>query len=234
MFVPHAPFALVFVLGMLVPARLNGAQALAAAPAGAASSHGALENPNGAPASSSGAFRGDVAPPSTRWTTWTEGDLIRVDVPDNWHELLVPGGVTFAPDGAFGNVGATSVFTHGIGIGLATDEGHDLPLATSDFINARLFGGGGGSRVFTYQQAAIGTAPAIHTTVTSMSPVTGGLQQAEVFTSALDDRTFLYVVAIRPAGADAAYATAFRQIVGSITMLDSSARPGTPIAAPLR
>jgi len=40
--------------------------------------------------------------------------------------------VTFAPEGAYGNAGGQSVFTHGMQIGLARDDTHNLRTATDD------------------------------------------------------------------------------------------------------
>jgi hypothetical protein len=229
---PHARKALVFVLSMLWAALANGAQSSAPL-SGAAPSHPGLPSPGAPTRSVRGAFLSEVAPPAAPFTTWFEGDLIRVDVPANWRELLVPGAVTFAPDGAYGQVGSSSVFTHGVKIGLAGDDRHDLPLATTEFINARFFGGSRGNRVFTYDQTAIASEAGIHTTLDSMSPATGGLQRVEVFAISLGNGTLLYLVAIRPIDADMSYASAFRHIVQSITMLYGDAPPGRPAAAPL-
>src|SRR6476469_5405573 len=63
-------------------------------------------------------IRRDIAPPSSDFTTYVEGELVRVSIPSNWRELPASNGVTFAPEGAFGNVGVKSVFTHGLGMGL--------------------------------------------------------------------------------------------------------------------
>ncbi len=42
---------------------------------------------------------GNVEPPSSRYTTYKEGDLFQVSVPSNWRELPGTNAVTFAPDG---------------------------------------------------------------------------------------------------------------------------------------
>ena len=49
--------------------------------------------------------QGRVEYPSTRYRTFTGGNLFRINVPDNWRELGGDGGwVTFAPEGAYGQV----------------------------------------------------------------------------------------------------------------------------------
>jgi hypothetical protein len=56
-------------------------------------------------------IRHNVAPPSSDFTTYLEGELVQVSVPSNWRELPAYDGVTFAPEGAYGNAGTKSVFT---------------------------------------------------------------------------------------------------------------------------
>jgi len=77
-----------------------------------------------------------VAPPSSRDTAYSEGDVFRVRVPSNWRELTGTNAVTFAPDGAYGTVRGQNVFTHGMQIGIARNETHDLRAATDEFIDS--------------------------------------------------------------------------------------------------
>ena len=58
-------------------------------------------------------IRRDVPQPSPAFTTCFEGELVRVSVPSNWRERPGSNAVTFAPEGAYGNAGVRSVFTHG-------------------------------------------------------------------------------------------------------------------------
>ena len=77
---------------------------------------------------------GPVQPPSSRYREYSEGNLFRVSVPNNWRELPGSAAVTFAPTGAFGQAGNQNVFTHGVEVGVNRNERHDLPEATRDFI----------------------------------------------------------------------------------------------------
>ena len=54
----------------------------------------------------------------TRFQTYEEGNLFRISVPSNWRELPANTAVTFAPEGAYGNLQGQSVFTHGLQIGV--------------------------------------------------------------------------------------------------------------------
>lgn len=71
-------------------------------------------------------MRRAVAPPSPDFTTYLEGELVRVSVPSDWRELPGFNAVTFAPEGGYGNAGLKSVFTHGVGIGLAHSDRRSL------------------------------------------------------------------------------------------------------------
>lgn len=75
-----------------------------------------------------------VAPPSHDFTTYIEGELVRVSIPSNWREFPGSNAVTFAPEGANGNVGVKSVFTHGVAMGLARNDKHNLRVTSDDFI----------------------------------------------------------------------------------------------------
>jgi hypothetical protein len=74
----------------------------------------------------------DVAPPSSDFTTYVEGEIIQVSIPSNWRELPASNAVTFAPDGAYGNAGVKSVFTHGVGLGLIRNDKDNLQVTTDE------------------------------------------------------------------------------------------------------
>ncbi|HKP87024.1 MAG TPA: M48 family metallopeptidase, partial [Blastocatellia bacterium] len=73
--------------------------------------------------------------PSTRFRTYTEGNLFRIAVPENWREVGNGNEVTFAPEGAYGNVQGQFVFTHGAQVGVTRAEGNNLQSATDRFLN---------------------------------------------------------------------------------------------------
>ena len=80
----------------------------------------------------------DVAPPSSDFTTYVEGEIIQVSIPSNWRELPASNAVTFAPEGAYGNAGVKSVFTHGVGLGLIRNDKDNLQVTTNDFIESQV------------------------------------------------------------------------------------------------
>jgi hypothetical protein len=174
----------------------------------------------GAQTAASALIRRDVAPPSSDFTTYIEGELVRVSIPSNWRELPASNAVTFAPEGAYGNVGVKSVFTHGIGIGLMRNDKQSLQVTTDDFIESQVLAVPAAHRTLRYREVRIADRPGLHTVVSTVSAATDEPEQIEVFTTLLRDGTFLYVLAVIPRDSAAAYAGIFRRVVGSIEIMD--------------
>src|SRR3990172_7758001 len=120
-----------------------------------------------------------VAPPSSRSKTYTEGNLFRVTVPDNWRESATASSVRFAPDGAYGQVQGHAVFTHGVEIGFTRNEIHSLAEATREFVDAlaqanptlRAEGG--------LQNTKLSGRDGLVTTLNNVSEVTGRKERSE-------------------------------------------------------
>jgi hypothetical protein len=94
--------------------------------------HGGREE--GYPGNSS--VGGRVAYPSNRFRTYTEGNILRVSVPDNWRELPDQNSVWFAPEGGYGQSQQNSpVFTHGAEIGFSSAQSNDLQRETQQFVS---------------------------------------------------------------------------------------------------
>jgi hypothetical protein len=208
------------VLAVLLSTVVNGARPQAAVSATADTSHRSPREPIGTLHRQTATFYSDVETPSPDFTTWIEGQLIRVDIPTNWRELPGSNAVTFAPDGAYGNVGTKSIFTHGVALGLARNDKHDLRLTTGDFVDAYVFDGLGTGRISTNRAVLIAGRPGLDTVMTTRSPATGASQRVEVFTTLLRDGTLFYVLAISPTDCQAAYAATFRHVVESIAIMD--------------
>ncbi len=168
-------------------------------------------------------FRHVVGPPSSDLTAYVEGDLIRVKIPSNWRELPGSNAVTFAPEGAYGNAGVKSVFTHGIAMGLARNDKHNLRVTTDDFIRAYVLVNPP-DRTFPYSHVRIGDRPGLHTVLASVSEATGEPEQIDVFTTLLRDGALLYVQAVAPRQRASDYARTFRRIVESIEIMDCDRR----------
>jgi hypothetical protein len=163
---------------------------------------------------------GPVQPPSSRYREYSEGDLFRVSVPNNWRELPGSSAVTFAPTGAFGQVGNQSVFTHGVEVGINRNERHDLPEATRDFIQVLAQSNGRLSQRSDSLNAIIDGHRALQTALANISDATGKPEVIELFTTKLRDGTLFYVIGVAPEQEYPAYEPAFQQVVRSIKLSD--------------
>jgi hypothetical protein len=159
---------------------------------------------------------GNVPPPDSRYQTYDEGNLFRISVPANWRELGSNNSVTFAPDGAYGTANGQSVFTHGVEVGVARNEAHDLTTATSELIdnlrqsNPRLSGSG------NFERGQIGGRQALHTVLSNVSEATGGQEVIDMYTAQLSDGSLFYAIGVAPREQFNTYGTVFRRVIGSI------------------
>ena len=165
-------------------------------------------------------IRRDIAPPSSDFTTYVEGELIQVSIPSNWRELPASNAVTFAPEGAYGNAGVKSVFTHGLGMGLIRNDKGDLQVTTDDFIESQVLVAPGPREPLRYGNVTIADRPAIRTVLTTMSEATNQPEQIEVYTTLLRNGTVLYLLAVTPRDRASEYVDTFRRVVGSIEIMD--------------
>jgi Zn-dependent protease with chaperone function len=162
---------------------------------------------------------GRIEPPSSSYRTFTEGDAFRVSVPSNWREIPGSGTVTFAPDGAYGSQNGHGVFTHGLEIGIARNESHDLRTATDELIASLARTNPGLGRSAGYDRTTIDDRPGLRTVLSNESEATGQRETIEVFTTRLADGNLLYAVAVAPANAYPSYRNVFDRIVGSIQLM---------------
>ena len=172
---------------------------------------------NGGPVGTAGSVpRGRVEPPASSFRTYTEGNLFRVSVPENWRELQGSNAVTFAPQGAYGSANGQNVFTHGIEIGVARNKAHDLQSATNELLDSLAQGNPRLSRASGSDRVDIDGRPALRTTLSNVSEATGERESIEVFTTRLPDGTLLYAIGVAPSDAFASYRSVFDRVVGSI------------------
>jgi Zn-dependent protease with chaperone function len=173
-----------------------------------------------APAPDNGLEPARVAPPSSTYTMYTEGDLFRVSVPSNWREVPGTNAVIFAPDGAYGNASGQSVFTHGVQIAVARNETHDLRTATDELVASFARENPSLGHASGYERATIGGRQGLHTVISNVSDATGQQERIAVFTTLLDDGNLFYALGVAPRDRFADYEGAFRRVVGSIQIID--------------
>jgi hypothetical protein len=180
-----------------------------------ATRNGAGRNPT-SPGGDRRPTTGRVEPPDSRFTTYSEGDLFRVDVPSNWRELSGNNSVTFAPEGAYGTLNGQGVFTHGVEIGMARNETHDLSTATDELLQSLSQSNPRLSRPSRYDRGSIGGLDGAHAVLSNVSDVTGGEERVDVYTALMRDGTLFYVLGVAPRAEAGTYDQAFRKIVRSI------------------
>ena len=159
-----------------------------------------------------------VAAPSSDYTAYTEGDLFRVSVPSNWRELRGNHSVTFAPDGAYGNVNGQGVFTHGMEVGLVGTETANVRTATDELIGSLSAANPGLSQPSRYDTVSIAGRQGLHTILSNTSDATGQQERIEVFTTLDGDGGLFDALGVAPRDRFSAYQGTFRRVVGSIQL----------------
>jgi peptidase M48-like protein len=166
-----------------------------------------------------GAPSGRVVPPSSDFQTYTEGRLFRISVPSNWRELPGTSVVTFAPEGAYGDVNGQSVFTHGVEVGSARNEAHDLQTATEELVASLAAGNPGLSRPSRYDRVRVGGRQGLRAVMANTSSA-GQPETIVAFTSRLSDGSLFYAVAVAPSSDFQVYGRIFDRVISSIQLID--------------
>jgi Zn-dependent protease with chaperone function len=164
---------------------------------------------------------GRVGSPSPSYQTYTPGNIFRISVPSNWRE--VPGdtnSVTFAPEGAYGQSNGHSVFTHGVEVGLARNESHDLQTATNELIDALARGNANLSRPSRWERVSVSGRRGLRAILSNTSEVTGQPEAIEVFSTQLRDGNLFYAIAVAPRDDFPSYRGVFDRVVSSIQLMD--------------
>ena len=157
-----------------------------------------------------------VGYPSSRYRTYTGGNLFRVSVPDNWQQLDGNGNITFAPQGAYSQQGE---FTHGVMFGVTNAQGNNLRQSTDEYIRGLLQNNSylrAQSR--SYQRGSIGGRTALAMTLSGRSNLTGQNELVTVYTTQLRDGNLFYMVAVTPQTDARAFNPAFSNILRSIQL----------------
>ena len=163
---------------------------------------------------------GRVEPPAASFQTYTEGNLFRISVPANWRELPGSNAVTFAPEGGYGaDANGQGMFTHGVEIGAARNESHDLQTATNELLQSLAQSNPGLSRPSKYDRVTVGGRQGLRAMMTNTS-ATGQPENIALFTSQLRDGSLFYAVAVAPRDEFPSYSRVFDQVIRSIQLID--------------
>lgn len=160
-----------------------------------------------------GNYSRSVPYPSTQYRTYNGGD-IRFNVPSNWREFGGQSGVTFAPEGAYGNEG----ITHGAMFGAYRANGSGLLSSTREYIDTLLQQNRYLSQRSNITRATVGGRQGYTATLAGRSPVTNRVELVTVFTTQLRSGDLLTIAAVVPEDESYRYGNAFRTMINSVQL----------------
>ena len=164
---------------------------------------------------------GRVSPPSTREQSVRVGNVLMMRVPSNWRQVNDNDSVTFAPDGAYyrSNSGQTG-FTHGVQMGVMSNESSSLERATDELIDNLQQGNPQLRTTSGMTRDVISGRNAVSVDMRNVSDMTGRAERISLSTVGLRDGSVLYVIAVAPQEEVNVYANAFRRMKDSIQLTD--------------
>jgi hypothetical protein len=178
-------------------------------------------NPNRGRDTNAGRISTNVERPSTRYSSYDEGNLFRISVPSNWRELPGNNTVTFAPEGGYGAVNQQSVFTHGIEAGVMRNESHRLDTATDELVQSLAQSNPQMRRSRGYDRGTLGGREGLHATLTNRNDATGRTERIALYTTLLSDGTLFYLLGVAPDDEYGTYASVFNRIADSLQFSES-------------
>ena len=177
----------------------------------------------GSPSGSGRAVR--VEPPSSRYRTYDAGDVLRLSVPENWAPVDGNGTVAYAPEGGYvRDRNGASAFTHGIEIGVTTQQGSNLQQQTEQLIQAFARSNPQLRRESGYSRTVIDGRQGLTTTLRNVSEVTGTTEAVNVSTVQLRDGRLLYLLGVAPIDEASAYLSTFGRVRQTIQLADDGGR----------
>jgi len=163
---------------------------------------------------------GRVALPSLRYTTYNNNSF-QLQIPENWRELKGQNSVTFAPEGAYGEVAERFVFTHGILAGVARiNPDYNLRQSTEEFIRSLQEGNPSLRQQGQYQKTTLSDRKAFAASFSNVSDVTGRTEIVTVYTARLNNGDMFYFIAVTPQTDASSYQRAFQKILSSVELYD--------------
>jgi len=163
---------------------------------------------------------GRVPPPSSSFRTYSEGDLFKVSVPSNWRELPGQNSVTFAPDGAHGQTNGQSVFTHGVELGSARNETHNLETSTTELVESLAQANPGLSRSTAFDRVTVAGRPGLRAVLSNNQSATGQPESIAIFTTQLRDGNLFFALAVAPRTDFDSYRGVFDKVIRSIQLME--------------
>jgi len=163
---------------------------------------------------------GRVAYPSSRYRSYSEFEILRVSVPDNWREISEQGSVWFAPEGAYGSFNGQSVFTHGVSFGTAQTSSRNLQQATGELVNSLEQSNGNLRPRSGYQRADIGGRNGLSIAFSNINEATGRPEVIALVTTQLRSGDLFFMIAVSPESDYGTYQNTFTSILRSVRLND--------------
>lgn len=164
----------------------------------------------------SGTYSSRVGYPSSRTRTYSSGNWIQVNIPDNWQEFPTQDSVWFAPEGAYGDTG----ITRGALVGIAKTQNRDLARASEEYVNGVMQGNSYLRQSANFARTNVGGRNGLATVLTGRSPITNRNEVATVYTTQLRNGDLFYVITVVPESEASSYNSAFRNMIRSINLRD--------------
>jgi hypothetical protein len=160
--------------------------------------------------------------PSSRYQSYTEGNFLRLSVPDNWQRLgdSNNSSIWYAPNGAYGQVQGQPVFTHGVEVGLSRASSSNLQQASEQFISALGQGNQNLRQQTRFQRGTLSGHNALMMTLSNVNEATGQTELITVYTALLRNGDLFYLIGVAPQNEYNNYQGVFNNVLRSIRLSD--------------
>src|SRR5712691_4458248 len=162
--------------------------------------------------------QGRVAYPSSRYRAYTQSNLFRVSVPDNWRELPSGNDIWFVPEGAYGTVQGQTVFTHGVEFGVSQTQSQNLQQATTELINSLAQGNSNLRQRSGFSRVNVSGRPGLSTSLSNINEATGQAELITIITTQLRTGQLFYMIAVSPQNEYGNYQNTFSNILRSLQL----------------
>jgi beta-barrel assembly-enhancing protease len=167
----------------------------------------------------SNATLGRVSRPSSRSRTYTPLGILRVSVPDNWRELNDGNTVWFVPEGGYGEVQGTSVFTHGINFAISPLQG-SLQQTMNQMISNWLRDNRNMRQVGRVTGNNSGRRYWLSTRFRNRNEATGQWEDIGLFGTQLSNGNVLFISTVLPQNESGEFQAAIDRIMNSVQIND--------------
>lgn len=156
--------------------------------------------------------------PSLNYRDYEGKGLFRLSVPDNWRDLPSNSEVTFAPEGAYGELQNRFIFTRGLQIGVTQSQSRSLRTATDEFIRQLVESNPSLKQQGAYQRSSISGKQSLVANFTNVSDVSGQTEIVSIYTVLLPNGDLLYAIPVAPQTEYRRYQRTFQKVINSIEL----------------